>query len=88
MASKMFDYSNLNKRMKKLRYNQTSLSKAANIDRATLNSKMTNKSMFKQSEIISIAHVLDISVDEIGRYFFCPYSKENMTEGEKNASVV
>lgn len=70
MVKQNFDYSKLNKRMKDMRYNQTSLGKAANIERATLNQKMKNKSMFKQSEILSIANVLNIHANEIGEYFF------------------
>lgn len=83
MSSLTFNYDNLKQRMEKLRYNQATLAKASNINRSTLNSRLNNNSMFKPNEILKIANVLKLRVDDIGKYFFCLNSKENMTDTRK-----
>lgn len=53
-----------------MRYTQTTLAQAVPMDRQTLNTKLSHRSMFKQNEITGIARVLDIDANELGSYFF------------------
>lgn len=65
-----FDYSKLLGRMREYGYTQEKLAKAIGIDASTLNSRLSNKSYFRQTEIDAICKVLDISNAEIGAYFY------------------
>ena len=65
-----FDYSKLLGRMREYGYTQEKLSKAIGIDASTLNSRLSNKSYFRQTEIDAICRVLDVSNAEIGAYFY------------------
>lgn len=53
-----------------MRYTQTTLAREVPMDRQTLNTKLSHRSMFKQNEISGIARVLDIDAEELGSYFF------------------
>ena len=65
-----FDYSKLLGRIREYGYTQEKLAKAIGIDASTLNSRLSNKSYFRQTEIDAICKVLDISNAEIGVYFY------------------
>ncbi|MDN6193664.1 MAG: DUF739 family protein [Alkalibacterium sp.] len=69
-SNKQFNYDLLLKRMKVHRHSQTTLSELMEISRATLNAKMNSRIPFTQKDIISICHILEISNDEVGDYFF------------------
>lgn len=51
-------------------YNLTTLAEAMAISRVTLRSRLGCISEFKVSEIQKICTVLDISISEVGAYFF------------------
>ncbi|MEY8614000.1 DUF739 family protein [Limosilactobacillus reuteri] len=70
MPKSFYDYTKLKKRMKDMRYTQTTLAREVPMDRQTLNTKLSHRSMFKQNEISGIARVLDIDAEELGSYFF------------------
>lgn len=70
MPKPFYDYTKLKKRMKDMRYTQTTLAREVPMDRQTLNTKLSHRSMFKQNEISGIARVLDIDTEELGSYFF------------------
>lgn len=76
MTRIVFDYSKLFSRMKDYRYNQTQLASDTNIERVTLNAKLSHRSSFKQEEILAIANVLDITASKIGDYFFTPKERK------------
>ena len=65
-----YDYSKLLGRMREYHHTQETLAKAIGINESTLNSKLKNKTYFKQDEIVKICKLLDISVPEIGAYFY------------------
>jgi DNA-binding XRE family transcriptional regulator len=56
--------------MREFGYTQEKLAKAIGLNESTLNAKLNNKGYFKQDEIDKICEVLDISVREIGSYFY------------------
>lgn len=66
----MFNYSKLLGRMREFGYTQEKLAKTIGLNESTLNAKLNNKGYFKQDEIDKICEVLDISVSEIGSYFY------------------
>ena len=70
MPKSFYDYTKLKKRMKDTRYTQTTLAREVPMDRQTLNTKLSHRSMFKQNEISGIARVLNIDAEEFGTYFF------------------
>ncbi|MBB1095219.1 DUF739 family protein [Limosilactobacillus agrestis] len=70
MSKSFYDYTKLKRRMKDMRYTQTTLAREVPMDRQTLNTKLSHRSMFKQNEISGIARVLDIDAEELGSYFF------------------
>jgi DNA-binding XRE family transcriptional regulator len=56
--------------MREFGYTQEKLAKAIGLNESTLNAKLNNKGYFKQDEVDKICEVLDISVREIGSYFY------------------
>jgi DNA-binding XRE family transcriptional regulator len=56
--------------MREFGYTQEKLAKTIGLNESTLNAKLNNKGYFKQDEIDKICEVLDISVSEIGSYFY------------------
>ncbi len=70
MPKLLYDYTRLKKRMKDMRYTQTTLAREIPMDRQTLSTKLSHRSMFKQNEISEIARVLNIDAEEFGSYFF------------------
>ena len=66
----VYDYSKLLGRMKEFGYTQRELAKVIGMNKATLSAKLNNKFGFTMEEIDAICEVLDISNDEIGKYFF------------------
>ena len=65
-----FDYDELLGLMRKKKITQQELAKQIGNTTATLNLKLNNKARFKQTEIIKICEVLDISEQDIVLYFF------------------
>ena len=65
-----FDYSKLLGRMREMSYTQEKLAVAIGINESTLNTKLKGKSYFNQDLINKICKVLDITVSEIGTYFY------------------
>ena len=66
----VFDYSKLLGRIKEKGLTQESLAKNIGITPGSMSEKLNNKANFKQKEIFAICRELDISVGEIGEYFF------------------
>ncbi|MBR5199239.1 MAG: DUF739 family protein [Bacteroidales bacterium] len=66
----VFDYSKLLGRIKEKGLTQENLAKSIGITPGSMSEKLNNKANFKQKEIIAICRELDISVGEIGEYFF------------------
>ena len=66
----MFNYSKLLGRMRELGYTQEKLARAIGINESTLNAKLNNKGYFSNELIDKICEVLDISIAEIGSYFY------------------
>ena len=66
----MYNYSKLLGAMKEKGISQDKLALEININPATLNSKLKNKSQFKQQEMLDIMRVLSIPPTEIQTYFF------------------
>ena len=77
----MFDFSKLLGRIREFGFTQESLSKQIKINPQTLSWKLNNKSYFTTEEIDKICKLLDISLEEIGVYFFT--KKVRITQTEK-----
>lgn len=65
-----FNYDKLLGLMREKKITQQELAKQIGNTTATLNLKLNNKARFKQTEIIKICEVLDISENDIVAYFF------------------
>lgn len=65
-----FDYSKLLGRIREYGYTQKTLAAAIEMSVSQLNQCLKNKSNFKHSKILAICNALDISIDEIGLYFY------------------
>lgn len=70
--NKEYDYSLLKGKMAEKGYTLTDLAEAMGIARSALSRKINNRSNsgFTQREMVSIAKILDINLDNINRYFF------------------
>lgn len=66
----MFDFSKLLGRIREYGFTQESLAKQIKINPQTLSWKLNNKSAFTTEEMDKICELLDISLEEIGVYFF------------------
>ena len=75
-----FDYSKLLGRIKERGFTQDSLAKHIGITPGVMSLKLNNQSPFKQKEIFMICEALDISLSEIGEYFFAPKVRKSRTE--------
>lgn len=79
--NKEYDYSLLKGKMAEKGYTLTDLAEAMGIARSALSRKINNRSNsgFTQREMVSIAKILDINLDNINRYFFLYslYGKQN-----------
>ena len=64
------DYTEVLQRMRKCGYTQRKLASAIGITEEQFCKKLAGQYDFKQSEILRICAVLDISRENIGRYFF------------------
>lgn len=65
-----FNYSKLLGKMRECGYTQEKVAKALKMNKGTLNAKINNKSCFTANEIDNIRVLLNITVAEIGNYFF------------------
>ena len=65
-----FDYSKLLGRIREYGYTQKTLAAAIEMSVSQLNQCLKNKSNFKHSKILAICKVLDISIGEIGAFFY------------------
>lgn len=74
-----FDYSKLLGRIKEKGFTQESLAKLIGITPGVMSIKLNNQSPFKQKEIFMICEALDISISEIGEYFFTLKVRNNRT---------
>lgn len=72
MRQREYDYTKLEKRMRKMRYSQRTLAEDVPMSRTSLNVKLNNHCGFTQKEIIRITELLKIKPEEIGIYFFKP----------------
>ena len=58
-------------------YTQEQLANLVGMTPGTMSTKLNNQSHFKQSEILAISEVLDISISEYGEYFFTRKVRKN-----------
>ena len=65
-----FDYQKLKGKIVEKKKNQENLANQMGITKQSLNQKLNNKVAFKQSDIITISNLLEISKVEISEYFF------------------
>ena len=65
-----FNHSKLLGKFKECGYTQKGIAKHIGINEGTLSAKLNNKNAFTTEEMASICRLLDISVCEIGEYFF------------------
>ena len=65
-----FNYSKLLGRIRECGFTQAQLAKAIGISKSTLSAKLNNQFSFKSEEILAICKVLNISISEIGDYFY------------------
>lgn len=70
----MFDYSKLRGRIREVFGSEEKFAKALGITAASLSSKFSGKSYFKQAQISKSCALLNIPMRDIGQYFFCPAS--------------
>jgi len=75
-----FDYSKLRGQIKEKFSTQEEFSKVLGMDKATLSTKLNNKSEFSQYEMKVITEKLEIPKNEIQLYFFT----ENVEEAEQS----
>lgn len=66
----IYNYDLLKNRIESKGFSQESLALKTGISRTSLNLKLNNKSNFTQTEIKSIAESLNISGENLGKYFF------------------
>ena len=76
----VFDYSKLLGRIKEKGFTQESLAKHIGITPGVMSMKLNNQSNFKQKEICLICEALDISLCDIGIYFFALEVRKIRTE--------
>lgn len=67
-----FDYSKLLGRIKECGFTQETLAKHIGIAESSMCLKLNNKAKFKHIEIFLICEALEITMAEIGVYFFTP----------------
>jgi hypothetical protein len=69
-----FDYSELKGRIITRFGNFANFAEAINLSRSQLSDRLNNKVKFRHEDILAScsADVLDISAEQIGRYFFTP----------------
>lgn len=79
----MFDYSKLNGRIREFGFTQGTLAKHIKTTAGTLSLKLNNKANFTTKEIDKISEALDISVEEIGVYFFTKKVWKSQTENKR-----
>lgn len=65
-----YNYDLLYKRIELKGLSQESLALKTGISRTSLNLKLNNKSNFSQTEIKTLAEILDISGEELSKFFF------------------
>lgn len=73
----MFNYSKLLGRMREFGYTQEKLARAIGMNESTLNAKLNNKGYFNNNQIDKICELLDISIVEIGSYFYTKANREH-----------
>jgi len=65
-----FDYQKLKGKIVEKTKNQENLANQMGVTKQSLNQKLNNKVAFKQSDIVTISTLLEISKVEIPEYFF------------------
>lgn len=65
-----FDHSKLLGRIREYGYTQKTLADAVEMSVSQLNQCLSGKSGFKRTKILAICAILDISINEIGVYFY------------------
>ena len=67
----MFDYSKLRGRIREIYGTEEKFAKAVGITSASISGKLNGKNYFRQSQISKCCTLLDIPLEEVGKYFFC-----------------
>lgn len=71
-----FDYSKLLGRIREYGYTQKTLAIAVKMSVSQLNQCLKNKSNFKHKKILAICELLDITLSEIGPFFYTPKTRK------------
>lgn len=77
MSKKNYDYSKLLGKMREKHITQEQLAHSIGIAESTMSIKLKNKGQFSQDEMVLILNVLNIPLEHIAVYFFCPNTFEN-----------
>ena len=80
MPEPIFDYSKLKGRIKEKFNTQENFAKSLGIGYVSLSQRLNNKLEFSQKEISNAIILLDLSEEEIPKYFFCIDSSETRTD--------
>lgn len=72
-----YDYSKLLGKMKEKHITQEQMAKNIGIAESTINQKLKCRTQFSQDEMRDILESLDVPLDDIVLYFFCPNTFEN-----------
>lgn len=74
---KKYDYSKLLGKMRENHITQEQLASSIGIAESTMNIKLKGRGQFSQEEMVKILDVLNIPLEHIASYFFCPDTFEN-----------
>ncbi len=72
-----WNYAKLRGKIKEVFGTQDAFAEALGIGRVSLSQRLNNLLEFTQEEIFKACGLLDIAVNDIPDYFFCPLSSEN-----------
>ena len=77
----MFDYSKLLGQIKEKGFTQADFAAKIGVSPPTLSLKLSNKAFFKQDEMKKTSEIIGFDISEMGSYFFCEKSSENLNKG-------
>ncbi len=77
MAKKVYDYSKLLGKMREKHITQEQMANLVGIAESTMSIKLKSKSQFSQDEMVMILNILNVPLEHIALYFFCPDTFEN-----------
>ena len=78
----MYDYSKLLGKIKEKGLTCADFADKIGVSPPTLSLKLSNKAFFKQNEMKKTSEIIGFDISEIGAYFFCEESSENLNHFE------